>query len=238
MKATIIIPTFNALEYTRLCLYSLKLTTFFPHDLIFVDNGSTDGTIEFLSEFSNITLIRSKTNLGYAGACNLGIKKSDSDYIVISNNDIFFTPYWLTHLVEASESFPNIGLVGPATNKAAGFHVIPHNAYNCKSDLFTESKRIYEKYKGFVQKVTWLVFFCTLIKRETIDAVGILDPNLGLGGCDDVDYSYRVNQSGRFCALARSVYVHHFCSRTYIANKLDYNSLLLESRERFAKKWK
>ena len=238
MKASIIIPTFNALKYTKLCLYSLNLTTFFPHELIFVDNGSTDGTIEFLSEFSNITLIRSKINLGYAGACNLGIKKSDSDYIVISNNDIFFTPYWLTHLVEASESFPNIGLVGPATNKAAGFHVIPHNAYHGKLDLFAESKRIYKKYKGFVQKVTWLVFFCTLIKRETIENVGILDPNLGLGGCDDVDYSYRVNQSGRFCALARSVYVHHFCSSTYIANKLNYNQLLLESREMFIKKWK
>lgn len=238
MKASIIIPVFNALKYTKLCLSSLRLTTFFPHELIFVDNGSTDGTIEFLSEFSNIKVIRSEKNLGYAGACNLGIKKSDSDYIVISNNDIFFTPHWLTHLVEASESFPNIGIVGPATNKAAGFHVIPHYAYNGKLELFAESKRIYSEYKSSPLGVSSLIFFCVLIKRKTIEAVGLLDSSLGLGGCDDFDYSFRVNQAGLICVLARSVFVHHFCSRTFALNDLDYWGLSRESIDLYNKKWK
>jgi len=237
MKATIIIPTFNALKYTRLCLYSLNLTTFFPHELIFVDNGSTDGTIEFLSGFSNITLIRSKKNLGYAGACNLGIKKSDSDYIVISNNDIFFTPYWLTHLVEASESSENIGIVGPVTNTAAGYHIIPHNAYTGKLGLFNESRIIYLQNKGALFNVPVLIFFLTLLKRKTIDLVGLLDPDLGLGGCDDFDYSFRVIQAGLKCMLATSVYVHHFCSRTFSSNNLPYIQLSIESIIRFNKKW-
>jgi len=237
MKATIIIPTYNALKYTKLCIDSIRLTTSFPYEIIIVDNGSTDGTREYIENQKNIKLIKSKTNLGYAGACNLGIKESDSDYIIISNNDIFFTPYWLTHLVEASKSSENIGIVGPVTNTAAGYHVMPHNAYTGKLGLFNESRRIFLQNKGALFNVPVLIFFLTLIKRKTIDLVGLLDPDLGLGGCDDFDYSFRVILAGLRCMLSTSVFVHHFCSRTFSSNNLPYIQLSIESIIRFNKKW-
>jgi len=237
MKASIIIPTFNALKYTKLCIYSIRLTTSFPYEIIIVDNGSTDGTREYIEDQKNINLIKSKTNLGYAGACNLGIKISDSKYIVISNNDIIFTPNWLTHLIETSEINNSIGLVGPITNRASGYHRQPHDSYNNNIELFKESKRLYEKNKGSYLSVPVLIFFCTLIKRKTIDLVGLLDPNLGLGGCDDFDYCFRVNMAGLNCILATSVFVHHFCSRTFSSNHLDYWGLSKESINLFNKKW-
>ena len=122
MKASIIIPTYNALEYTKKCLRSIRTFTEFPYEIIIVDNGSTDGTQEYIKKQKGIKLLETKTNLGYAGACNVGMPTSDSEYIVISNNDIIFTPNWLIHLVETAELNPRIGLVGPITNRAAGHH--------------------------------------------------------------------------------------------------------------------
>jgi len=237
MKASIIIPTFNALHFTKQCLSSLRLTTRFPHEIIIVDNGSTDGTREFIAGKKDIRLITSDENLGYAGACNLGIKASDSRYIVISNNDIIFTPNWLSRLIETSEVNESVGLVGPVTNNAAGYHRQPHNSYENNISLFKESKRIREQNKGSYLFVTLLIFFCTLIKRKTVEQIGILDPNLGLGGCDDLDYSFRAHMAGLRLILDRSVFVHHFCSKTYSSNSLDYWGLSKESISRYNKKW-
>jgi len=237
MKASIIIPTFNALHFTKQCLDSIRLTTRFPHEIIIVDNGSTDGTREFIDTQKDIRLIKSDSNLGYAGACNLGIKNSDSKYIVISNNDILFTPNWLSHLIETSEISDEVGLVGPVTNHASGFHRQPHKSYTTNLDLFREAARIRMKNKGNFMFVPVLIFFCTLIKRKTVEQIGILDPNLGLGGCDDLDYSFRARMAGIQLILDLSVFVHHFCSKTYTSNDLNYINLLQESRDRYNKKW-
>jgi len=237
MKASIIIPTFNALHFTKRCLASLRLTTRFPYEIIVVDNGSTDGTREFIESQKDVQLIKSDFNLGYAGACNLGIRSSDSKYVVISNNDIIFTPNWLSHLVDTSEVNESVGLVGPVTNHASGYHVQPFRPYKDNIGLFRESKRIYAENKGSYMFVPLLIFFCTLIKRKTIDTIGVLDPNLGLGGCDDLDYSFRNRMAGLASLLDLSVFVHHFCSKTYSSNDLDYWKLIKESIDRYNRKW-
>lgn len=237
MKASIIIPTFNALHFTKQCLSSLRLTTRFPHEIIVVDNGSTDGTREFIDSQKDVRLITSDENLGYAGACNLGIAASYSKYIVISNNDIIFTPNWLSHLVETSEVNESVGLVGPVTNHASGYHQQPHNSYENNIGLFSEAKRIREKNKGHYMFVPLLIFFCTLIKRKTVEQIGILDPTFGLGGCDDLDYSFRAHTAGLALILDLSVFVHHFCSKTYSTNSLDYWGLSKEAIGRYNKKW-
>jgi len=238
MKAAIIMPTFNALKYTKLCIDSIRLTTRFPYEIIIVDNGSTDGTREWVELQKDIKLIKTKTNLGYAGACNVGMPTPLPEYIVFSNNDIIFTPNWLSHLINTAEAHKNIGIVGPVTNKAAAYHVQSHRSYNNDLELFKESKRIYLENKGRALIVPALVFFCTLVKRKTIEVIGFLDPSLGLGGCDDFDYSLRINRFGLTCVLDLSVFVHHFCSRTFSLNDLDYKKLSLESIDKFNKKWK
>ncbi len=237
MKTSIIIPAFNALDYTKACLYSLRLSTRSPYDIIVVDNGSTDGTREFIETQKDIKLIKTKKNLGYSGACNLGIDASDSDYILISNNDVMFTPYWLTRLIHTAELSPSIGIVGPITNSAAGPHVQPYEPYEDFPDLLNKSQDLYRKNRGSILMVPVLVFFCTLIKRKTIDTIGVLDPDLGLGGCDDFDYCFRANMAGMECILDKSVFIHHFCSRTYRGNEFDYWGLNKESIDRFNKKW-
>jgi len=237
MKTSIIIPTFNALPFTKACLYSLRLSTRVPHEIIVVDNGSTDGTREYIKSLPDVKLIEASSNLGYSGACNLGIEASDSDYVVLSNNDVMFAPYWLSRLIHTAGRYSAFGLVGPATNCAAGQHRQPYRPYKCYSDLLFESQRIYREKKGSFLLVQALIFFCTLIKRKTIHDIGVLDPDLGLGGCDDFDYCFRASMAGLECVLDLSVFVHHFGSSTFRGEAFDYWGLNRESIDLYNKKW-
>ncbi len=123
---SIIVLTFNQLETTKQCVDSLIKYTQNPYELIFVDNGSTDGTKKWIEEFGrlhtdfNCRTIFNKKNLGFAKANNQGIRIAKSDHIVLLNNDTILTEGWLSGLINCAESDPQIGLVGPMTNEAAG----------------------------------------------------------------------------------------------------------------------
>lgn len=237
MEASIIIPTLNALDYTKKCLASLRRHTKFPYKLIIVDNGSTDGTREWIEKQKDITLIKTKENLGYAAACNLGMNLSNSEYLVFSNNDLLFTPGWLTQFIETTKINSRIGLVGPITNNAAGSHREMLRSYQNDEEMFKMAADIRQRNSGFILQVPWLVFFLTLIKRSVVDKIGALDESFGLGGHDDLDYSMRANEAGFSCVIDRSVYVHHYCSITYRSNRMDYNKLLMQARVKFCEKW-
>jgi glycosyltransferase involved in cell wall biosynthesis len=96
---SIIILTCNQLEYTKKCLESILQNTDGPYELIIVDNGSTDGTVEFLeSEISKkgedvrIKIIKNNANKGFAGGNNQGMAVASGDYILLMNNDVVVAP--------------------------------------------------------------------------------------------------------------------------------------------------
>jgi hypothetical protein len=91
---SIIIPVFNNLQYTRQCLQSIvKNTARKSYQLIIVDNGSTDGTKEFLKCLcGSAKIISNRENFGFSKACNQGAAAADGDYIVFLNNDTKVQP--------------------------------------------------------------------------------------------------------------------------------------------------
>src|ERR1044071_10297781 len=96
-RVSLVIPLYNQVEYTRRCVESLARCTEQPYELILVDNGSTDGTGEFLASVK-ATVIRNAVNLGCAKAWNQGVRAATGDVIGILNNDIVVTPGWLGRL--------------------------------------------------------------------------------------------------------------------------------------------
>ena len=95
MKLSIITLTFNKLEYTKKYIKSLyKYTSDF--ELILVDNGSTDGTVEFIKSlpYDNIKTIFNSENLGFSKGNNQGIDIAEGEYIGFLNNDILLSPNW------------------------------------------------------------------------------------------------------------------------------------------------
>ncbi len=106
--ASIIIPCWNQLEFTRLCLAALVRHTRPPWELLVIDNGSTDGTGSYLSGVRDVapvpvTLISNSKNIGFPAAINQGLRAARGDYLVLLNNDAVVTDGWLDQLIALTE---------------------------------------------------------------------------------------------------------------------------------------
>ncbi len=106
--ASIIIPCWNQLEFTRLCLAALVRHTRPPWELIVVDNGSTDGTAAYLSGVRDVaampvTVISNSKNIGFPAAINQGLKAARGEFLVLLNNDAVVTDGWLSQLIALAE---------------------------------------------------------------------------------------------------------------------------------------
>ena len=98
-KASVIIVTYNHKKYMEDCLTSVLAND--PLEVIVVDNGSTDGTPEFIEEnFPKVKVIRSPRNLGYGGGNNLGVRHARGEYVVILNPDTKVGKNWLEELLK------------------------------------------------------------------------------------------------------------------------------------------
>ena len=131
---SIVILTFNELEYTKKCVESIRRHTPEPHEIIFVDNGSKDGTVKWLkklvNEHGHYKLIENGKNLGFAKGCNQGIEAASSDCILLLNNDVVVTEGWLAGMMECLNSAPDIGIVGPMTNNISGRQKVDKVGYD------------------------------------------------------------------------------------------------------------
>ena len=104
MKISIIIPTFNGKGLLADCLGSIAKLGFSPDEVIVVDNGSTDGSINLVKKkFPHFKIITLDKNYGFAKAVNEGIRASESEYVVLLNNDCKVESNWLGSLVEAAQ---------------------------------------------------------------------------------------------------------------------------------------
>ncbi len=114
---SIVIVTHNQLEYTRQCLDSIRQLTDEPYELIVVDNGSTDGTVEYLRALPDVRVIANRRRTaGFPAAVNQGIAVAAGRQVLLLNNDVVVTTGWLGRMLRALHSDPKIGLVGPRSN--------------------------------------------------------------------------------------------------------------------------
>jgi GT2 family glycosyltransferase len=117
---SIVVLTFNQMKYTKECVKSIQAHTPEPHEIIFVDNRSTDGTLKWLrklvAKHDHYTLIENPENFGFARGCNQGIRASAGEFVLLLNNDVVVTDHWLSGMLECIESDSDIGIVGPMTN--------------------------------------------------------------------------------------------------------------------------
>ncbi len=113
-KVSIIVVTWNGKHYLKMCLPSLKKLAYANYEVVVVDNASKDGSQAYVKKcHSWVKLVENKENLGYVGGNNIGIEKSDGEYIFILNNDTEVTPDFLDILVRRLESDEKIGCVQP-----------------------------------------------------------------------------------------------------------------------------
>lgn len=234
---SVIIPVHNQIEWTRHCLESLRLHTPEPLEIIVIDNGSTDGTNEYLKLQDDVHVITNELNLGFPKACNQGLRYAHGEQLLLLNNDVVVTPGWLTGLLRALHSSPDIGLVGPCSNQVSGEQKVPTN-YSNLDDLASFARRWTESHCGHRQEVSRLVGFCLLMRRCVVETIGWLDERFGLGNFEDDDYCRRAILAGFRCLIARDVFVHHEGHTTFKSLPVDFGGLLRANELAFNDKWR
>jgi FkbM family methyltransferase len=233
---SIIVVTHNELAYTRQCLVSVRDFTDEPFELLVVDNGSNDGTVEYLQSQKDVKLIANTENRGFPAAANQAMREAKGKHIVLLNNDCVVTTGWLRRMLRALTSDASIGLVGPCSNFVSGEQQV-EVGYEVLEELdgfaWDWGKAQNEK----IEDTDRLVGFCLMASRGLIDRIGLLDERFGIGCFDDDDYTRRAIEAGFRAVIARDVFVHHFGGRTFIGTKTDFAALMEHNRRLFEEKW-
>lgn len=239
---SVVVLTYNNLEFTKSCLHSLEQYTFYLNwELIIVDNASTDGTPDYLVQYAkghdNIRVILNDNNLGFSAGNNVGLRAAKGEYLILLNNDTFVTPNWIKKLIVHFQQDKSLGLIGPVTNNIGNEAKIELN-YVDMEDMIDKSNAYIEKHLNIRLYVNTVAFFCVAIRREVIDEVGLLDEDFGRGFFEDDDYCIRARNAGFKVAIAEDVFVHHHLSASFDKLKDQEKQKLFEKNKAiYENKW-
>jgi GT2 family glycosyltransferase len=205
-KVSIIIPHYNGIELISECLESLAQTDYPNLETIVVDNASQDKSVEFITEkFPSTNLIKSKTNHGFAGGCNLGVKSATGEYIVILNNDTIQEKDWLKPLIKLIESNINISSVQPKIlnyydkskfDYAGGsggyidYLVFPF----ARGRIFDTVESDTGQYNN-ATKIFWASGTAFITRKTIFDSVGGFDEDL-FAHFEEIDYHWKCHLMG------------------------------------------
>ncbi|WP_141505952.1 glycosyltransferase [Paenibacillus luteus] len=235
---SIILVTYNQLDYTKQCVESIQRhTQQGSYELIIVDNGSTDETVQWAKSQPGIHVIANDYNAGFPKGCNIGIAAASGEQLMLLNNDTVVTPGWLDGLKRGLLSDECIGAVGPVTNSAAYWTAIPVTYKTIEEmELFASAKHAFPDRSLWEERVK-LVGFCLLIRREAWERVGPLDETFGIGNFEDDDYSIRLRLAGYKLLLCGDTFIHHYGSMTFSSEPEQFREAFRRNGEIFRAKW-
>ncbi|MBX3237428.1 MAG: glycosyltransferase family 2 protein [Nitrospiraceae bacterium] len=222
-SVSLVIALYNQLGYTRQCIDSIKRHSPADVELILVDNGSTDGTADYLRTVDATTILN-PTNLGCAKAWNQGIMASRGLVVGILNNDILVTPGWLEALLAFMDK-EKLGIACPAAREGLLDYDLPEYAKTFTKACAEAVRR--ELYAP-----------CMLIRREVFDRIGLFDEGFEYGGCEDTDFLWRTTAAGFLTAMTGSALIHHFSKVTQDAvARHETNQYWNHNMAHFTRKW-
>jgi len=189
-------------EDTLAALASLEQSTYDNHRVIVLDNSSTDGSVEAIhSAFPSVQIIELEENLGYAGNNNVGIKAAlaqSAEWVFVLNEDTIIANDCLTTLIEAGESNPKIGIVGPMVYHHNEPNVIQSAGGKMGRNWQTWHLGQNEQDQGqfeLVHEVEWISGCAILVRREVIEQVGMLDERF-FYYWEEIEWSLRAQEAG------------------------------------------
>jgi GT2 family glycosyltransferase len=226
-RISIVIPLYNQLCYTKGCLESIRQKTGSDVEIILVNNASSDGTAEYLSKLSGVTVINNDTNRGCSGAWNQGVSAASGDWIVILNNDVILSSGWIEGLLAAAERW-HLDVISPAIREGELNYDIEANAREITGRMSDIVRR------GRAHGI------CFMVHSRVFEAVGTFDENFRIGQYEDTDFFLRVQKSGFRLGTVGSSFLHHFGSKTQNSIKTVKvaKPYALENKAYFIRKWK
>lgn len=235
---SIIIPCFNALEYTKQCIESVLLQTNINYELILINNGSTDGTKEYFDilkkqlkpnkKLQRTTIFQSGKNLGVAKALNLGISKSVGKYICYLNNDVIVTKDWLKKIVKAAKSDKEIGAVGTMFNAFENKKYLKDAEQN-KSLIDVVAQTISIKNSGKIKKAKTIHGLCMFIKKSVFKKVGLFNEDFYPCFGEDIEFCERLKKNGYKLVDALDVFIFHYWNKSVRSKQFNKQNKSIET---------
>ena len=214
-KATVIVVNWNGKRFLDECLTALGRQTYPNFGVILVDNGSTDGSVEFVRErFPRVDIISLPENIGFAGANNRAITRALADgtqYVALLNNDTKADEQWLEHLVRVMASGRDIGICASKMLRMDDPRILDSTGHMFKWG------RIFERGHGEVDARQYddqldIVGACAgacLYRKEMLEDIGLFDERFG-SYYEDAELSWRAyNRGWRARFVPESIVLHH-----------------------------
>ncbi|MCH5345953.1 MAG: glycosyltransferase family 2 protein [Muribaculaceae bacterium] len=225
MKLSIVILSHNGATLTRRCLESLNglMERHDDYRVIAVDNGSNDALKDALGEIdhgwrNSIVHDALRQNLGVAGGRNIGLKKAtDSEYILILDNDTIVLSSAIERLVAYMDAHSDVGLAAPCLRSPNGEVQVSFKRFPGVREkllnLFGRKNVLNEPPSQDVMYPFYVIGACQLIRGDVVKKIGLLDSNIFFGP-EDADYCMRVRQAGYKVAYIPDIEIVHDWQRT------------------------
>jgi hypothetical protein len=254
VEVSVVIVSYNSRLVLGPCLESLKKQSLFgTTEVIVVDNASSDGTPMMVREHHPwVKLIAGRKNVGFSRGVNIGIREAGGEYFLILNPDTVVRRDSIEKLVDFMKRTPSAGIVGPKLIYQDG-----NLQYSCRrfytwrvlvlrrtvlGRIFKDSSAVADHLMldfdhETTSEVDWILGACLLVRRETVESVGLLDERFFLY-FEDVDWCYRMKQKGwKVFYHPESIVIHSYArgsaqsviNRSFIAH--------LASLIRYYDKW-
>lgn len=240
---SVVVLTWNGLEYTKPCLASVLANTDTSRtEIVVVDNGSTDGTVEYLKQLPGIATVFNNANLGFVKGNNAALRliAPDRDVILLNNDTEIHDPEWIEKLQRTAYSSERVGVVGCRIKRLDGEDFqhagtyIPDRTY--WGQQFGSGEQDINQYP-YDRDVEGVVFACVYIRREVMDAIGFLDEDY-FSYYEDSDYCLKARQAGFRVLNCGSLTIRHREHGSTSANKVSHSEMFLKSQQTFLGKWK
>lgn len=211
-EISVIILNWNGKQFLEDCLRAMRRQTLRDFETIVVDNGSTDGSVEYIrTHFSEMTLVALPENLGFTGGNIAGYAQASGNLVVLLNNDTEAHPSWLEEIHTASQAYPH---AGSFASKMMYFDE-RGRVENCGFDLglmgatvdlgrdeldgpeWTQTRKVFGACGGAVA-----------YRRRMLEEIGFLDPEFGMI-YEDADLSFRAQLRGYECVYVPGAIVYH-----------------------------
>lgn len=214
IKTTIIIPNYNGLSFMEPCFESLKEQTVRDFKVLVVDNGSTDGSVEWLKEH-RVPSISLKENTGFSGAVNTGIRAADTPYVLLLNNDTRVEPGFVAAMERAMDQSPKIFSV--SSRMIQMYHPeLLDDAGDMYSILGWAYQRGVGRSVNLYQKSCRVFSACAgaaIYRRAVFDEIGLFD-ELHFAYLEDIDVGWRAKLYGYDNVYCPDAAVYHVGSGT------------------------
>ena len=214
MKTTIIIPNYNGLSFMEPCFEALEAQTMKDFKILVVDNGSTDGSVEWLKE-REIPSIFLPENTGFSGAVNVGIKAADTPYVILLNNDTKVAPHYVEALERAMDRSEKIFSVSSKM-----IQLYDHSKMDDAGDMYTLLGWAFQR--GVGRPSTGYNRSCSVFsacagaaiyRREVFETIGYFD-EMHFAYLEDIDVGYRARIYGYDNIYCPTAIVYHVGSGT------------------------